>query len=513
VVVLRELEFIVAKVNIVIDRGLNRAWHIALGKALEEEGHVVGWRSSGNDPRTTSAALSLLLWLERNMSVDAAHSWDQFLAPASPPDAPWHIDSDVTLDLSTGPPIESTLRINFGGTDELGCFALLLDGGTPRIEIQDYPHGRLIAVGTPSLENKDTIAAQFSVIARTTIQLVLRALAGTPCSATNAIVASGLSHGSVLHNVRRRLTASALRAVYARCCFSPHWQVGWRNVDIDDVWTTLDLSGPSWVPLAHPAFRFLADPFPFSYGGHTYVFAEDYDHRVGKGTISFVPFDFRGPVGPAQPVLEEPWHLSYPFLIEHGGSVWMIPEASASGQVVAYRADPFPTRWIPEAILISAFPGTDATIVRHSSKFWMFVTGARGPEYSDTLSLYHAEDLLGPWQPHDLNPVLIDAGSARSAGRIVERAGKLYRPVQDCRGGYGRGLGLARIDVLDCQAYQQTLLKTVYPGKAWPGRRLHTLNRSQHLECIDGSANAIRLLEGSRQITKEHSWRGPLAVA
>ena len=87
--------------------------------------------------------------------------------------------------------------------------------------------------------------------------------------------------------------------------------------------------------------------------GRTFVFFEDLDHRVGKGVISAIAFDGSGPSGPVTPVLEEPWHLSYPFLIEADGELWMIPESSQHGDVALYRCVEFPDKWERHATLLS----------------------------------------------------------------------------------------------------------------------------------------------------------------
>jgi hypothetical protein len=195
-----------------------------------------------------------------------------------------------------------------------------------------------------------------------------------------------------------------------------------------------------------------------------------------------------------RPVLEEPWHLSYPFLIEHGGEIFMIPESSANRTVTLYRAVDFPRRWVREANLLEGIEASDATIVRHAGRCWMFATTRDGAgSHSDTLSIFMAEDLFGPWRPHPGNPILVDAGSARPAGNVVERRGRLWRPVQDCRGGYGAALGLAEIVRLDEEDFGQIVRRVLRPGEHWPGRKLHTLNRAGSLETIDGSGYSPKL--------------------
>src|SRR5262249_15349697 len=108
---------------------------------------------------------------------------------------------------------------------------------------------------------------------------------------------------------------------------------------------------------------------------------------------------------------------------------------------------------------------------------------------------WSAPDLLGPWTAHRRNPVLVDVATARPAGHVIRRDGKLIRPFQDCRNGYGTALGLAEITRLDDDAFEQRVETLLHPGPLWPRRRLHTLNRAGRLECIDGSAWSSKLLE------------------
>jgi hypothetical protein len=123
----------------------------------------------------------------------------------------------------------------------------------------------------------------------------------------------------------------------------------------------------------------------------------------------------------------------------------------------------------------------------------MSSTREGGGGYSDTLSIHFAPDIFGPWTEHEQRPVLVDAGAARPAGRVVQKEGHLWRPIQDCTQGYGRGLVLAEIMRLDTQKFEQTLHGRVSPGPSWPGRRLHTLNRAGRLEVIDGATTNPRL--------------------
>jgi hypothetical protein len=290
------------------------------------------------------------------------------------------------------------------------------------------------------------------------------------------------------------LARNGARLIFQTAFYSPHWRIGWRFVDEgDDVWSRGDLGGRPWQVLQNEPYRFFADPFPLVWEGRTWLFFEDFDHRCGKGRISAIAFGHNGPEGDVFPVLEEPWHLSFPYVFEHGEALWLLPESANNRTVSLYRADIFPTRWVKEADLLVGIEASDSIIVFFEGRFWMFTTVPHAdPSRSDKLLLFHAQSLLGPWSPHSGNPVLVDGRSARSAGAMVVRNGGLWRAVQDCERRYGAAVGLAEVMRLNEDCFEQKVLTVIRPGRHWRGWRLHTLNRAGSLECIDGSAIALR---------------------
>jgi hypothetical protein len=376
-----------------------------------------------------------------------------------------------------------------GAAGEDAALAAILAGELPAIAIRDEISGAIVDAGRPSAELADGLSGALDTVMARTITLLKAALAETPRIASSpADRPMPGSPRSPAAYVLRGLAGAIARRIYRLCCYAPHWHVGWRYTDDQGVWTSKDLSGPAWAVLADPGHRFYADPFPITWQGRTFVFFEELDHRVGKGTISAIEFGEAGPKGPALPVLEEPWHLSYPFMIEHDGELWMIPESSEHRDVALYRCVAFPDRWERHATLLSDIELGDATIVRHGGTLYLFgATRDGGGGYSDTLSIFHARHLFGPWLPHAANPIMVDRAAARPAGHFVTIGGRLWRPVQDCTDGYGAALGLAEIGDLSPDTFSQTVRHTLRPGNRWPGRKLHTLNRCGRLEVIDGS--------------------------
>lgn len=382
------------------------------------------------------------------------------------------------------------LRPLFNGVaGENAALAAVLAGDLPVIDIVNEIDGSVLDRGHPSGEIAAGLSGALETVMARTLTLVTAILSGRPRIVPQLAhpVGDGSHRGPVGH-VARGLAVSIAKEVYRLCCYAPHWHVGWRFNDGAGVWQTGDLSGPGWNVLGDPGSRFYADPFPITWQGRTFVFFEDLDHRVGKGIISAIEFSDAGPVGEVMPVLEEPWHLSYPFLIEDDGELWMIPESSTRGDVALYKCVRFPDKWERYATLLSGLELADATITRHNGLHYLFGAWRDGTGgYSDSLAIYYADRLTGTWLPHASNPVLIDRASARPAGNFVTLNGKLWRPIQNCTNGYGAALALAEVVELSPTAFKQMVRHSLKPGPAWPGRKLHTLNRCGRLEVIDGS--------------------------
>ena len=382
------------------------------------------------------------------------------------------------------------LRPLFNGVaGESAALAAILAGDLPVLEIINELDGAVLDRGHPSGETATGLSGALETVMARTLTLLTAILSGAPRIPPQlAPSASGGTPRQPVVYVTRGLAVSIAKEIYRLCCYAPHWHIGWRNSENADVWRTGDLSGPDWKVLGDPGHRFYADPFPVKWQGRTFVFFEDFDHRVGKGIISAIEFDGAGPVENVVPVLEEPWHLSYPFLIEDNGELWMIPESSEHRDVALYRCVRFPDKWERHCTLLSGLELADVTITRHHGMHYLFGAWRDGTAgYSDTLAIFCAEHLLGPWLPHASNPVLMDRASARPAGNFVTINGRLWRPVQDCSNGYGAALGLAEVLELSPTTFRQIVRHSLKPGPAWSGRKLHTLNRCGRLEVIDGS--------------------------
>lgn len=482
------------RIVIDVDRRNLRRFHRLLRDRLARKFPGAGVALRLVDGEKPLPGLDLLLGLERMIRRPAGEALSDPV-PAGTIGEPAAETPDLLLDLSgraepsTTP--ATTLRPLYDGEgSEAAMIGALCEGRGPEIAIENRTTGQIVCKGTPSLEAPEGLSGGIDAVYSRMMMLLGQAIESPEKSAPRGAPARVDAAGLALlrYGARSRAVAIA-RRLYHLCCHAPHWRIGWRSHLGPGVLERRDLGGPRWNVLGDPGGRFFADPFPMTRDGRSFLFFEDFDHRLGKGAISTVEFGPRGPIGAVIPVLAEPWHLSYPFLIEAEGALWMVPEASRSGRILLYRCIEFPSRWERSATLVEGVEAADSTIFRHEGMFYM-MSALREDigGFSDTLAIHWAPRLSGPWREHAARPALIEATGARPAGAVTRRGGAPWRPVQDCAVGYGRALRLARIDRLDPDHFAQTLSAPIGSGAFWPGGRLHTLNRAGMLEVIDGIA-------------------------
>ena len=244
-----------------------------------------------------------------------------------------------------------------------------------------------------------------------------------------------------------------------------------------------------------PRDRFWADPFVMEREDRFWIFIEELPYATNKGHISVIEMDAKGRWKRPVKVLERPYHLSYPFLFEHEGELYMLPETLDARRIEAYRCVEFPHRWEPSATLMEDVAAVDATLYRHGDRWWLFAAMIEneGASALDELFLFHADSpLSGQWTPHPLNPVVSDVRRARPGGAIFEHEGRLYRPAQDCSGGYGTGMRLMWIRRLDPEGYEEEEAGRIEPH--WERRLegVHTYNHVPGMTVIDAKWRRAR---------------------
>jgi hypothetical protein len=280
-----------------------------------------------------------------------------------------------------------------------------------------------------------------------------------------------------------RVATGVLRRRLAGRLGEKQWFIAYRRVG----GARLELIDP-------PAGRFYADPFLFRHDGRRYIFFEDYDWTRGRAVIDYAEIDADGRLGPPRPALSADCHLSYPFVFAEGDAVYMLPETAGRRTVELHRAARFPDTWTLDRVLLRDVAATDATLVRHEGRLWLFVAiAADGGQSIDELCLFSSDSLHGEWEPHPMNPVVSDVRCARPAGRVFLRDGQLIRPAQDCSRAYGWRLVFNRIEALSPSEYRERPVGAIEPAPGSGNLRTHSYDSDGSYEVLDGFRMRPRL--------------------
>jgi hypothetical protein len=441
-------------------------------------------------PDGKSSALDTILALEalRFGPGLASRTTITPLEGESPPD----LVIDLTGTTATG--AIPTLTMLFDGNTDLDSTARAVLTGTQPM-IQALLDGQPIGTARPMVSERIWLTRALNDILIRTLDLLERSVRDIAAGKTTAQPPTAAKSPSGLTAAYWLGIAPKLaHRLFLKLRYKPfHWRVGYRFHPQPFAGLGFDatasghatLPTPAWQELPEDGSRFYADPFPVEVDGRYFLFVEDFPHATGKGLIAVAEADSNGTFGPPRVVLEEPFHLSYPQVFTHDGAFWMIPETAGGHDLYLYRAEQFPDRWVRHAVLIADTPLSDATLLQHDGRFWLFAAdGGRGSS-SDSMLVFHAQTLDGPFLPHAANPILIDQASARPAGAFILGGQYPVLPVQDGTNGYGSGIGLVDIIELNLDRVRIGPVRSLdSPG--WRCEFKHTTNRAGRLEVIDG---------------------------
>ena len=237
---------------------------------------------------------------------------------------------------------------------------------------------------------------------------------------------------------------------------------------------------------------FLADPFMVKVNSNWYMFFEVMNAVSNQGDIGLATSDDGLNWTYKQIVLDESFHLSYPYVFKYKNDFYMIPETYQTNSIRLYRAFDFPTRWHFEKTLLDGYDYVDPSIFRFNDKWWLFTASTS----HDTLRLYYANALMGPWIEHPKSPIIEgDANIARPGGRVIVLNGQIIRYAQDDDPTYGNQLRAFKVTKLTTASYDEEevidnpILQA--SGSGWNSKGMHhidllQISKNKWIACVDG---------------------------
>ncbi len=260
------------------------------------------------------------------------------------------------------------------------------------------------------------------------------------------------------------------------------WFLLHKRIDGIDA-ANLDLSGMKVIEA--PAGQFYADPFVMKQGEAHEVYFELFDYK--KGQFAKLTIDGDTVTDPVPVDIGVASHLSFPYVFETDGELYMVPESCHLNQINLYHHAG--GVWSLDKTLIPYVHSGDNQLLFHDGMWWMFCMVYDNARNRNVLAIYYSATIHGEWGEHELvNPEadMRNDHVSRGAGRIfTDTEGRLIRPAQySNRGVNGEGVILYEIKNLTTTGYSEEVVTVIRPDDVG-ARASHTFSVSDGILLMD----------------------------
>ena len=176
-------------------------------------------------------------------------------------------------------------------------------------------------------------------------------------------------------------------------------------------------------------YFFYADPFFIRHNSDCFIFVEKFEYKKNKGKIVVLKLNGDKLVECGD-VIEEKFHLSYPFIFRFKNKYYLIPDSSSNFDIRIYLSNQFPFKWRLYKILKKNIYATDTTLIKFKTH-WKILTNLNFNKFGDLNSELHIfrskNPLSNEWKYYKNNPIILDPDTARNGGYI--KSGKIINRV------------------------------------------------------------------------------------
>lgn len=243
-----------------------------------------------------------------------------------------------------------------------------------------------------------------------------------------------------------------------------------------------------YIEILNPKGRFLADPFVFEHNNINYIFVEDFFYSDNKGRISVIKVE-KNTYEFIDIVLEEDFHLSFPFIFSEDGQIYMIPESYENRDIRLYKCVEFPHKWQLENILMFDVSAVDTIVIKRNHTWFMLtnICSAGLDDHQSELHIFYSDNLMSNiWHPIDKgNPVIFNSLKSRNGGLFYHN-GKTYR-VNQVHGHahYGKSFDINEIVHLSKNKYEENKILSINANFKNDIIATHHFSANENIAAID----------------------------
>lgn len=188
-------------------------------------------------------------------------------------------------------------------------------------------------------------------------------------------------------------------------------------------------------------------------------------------------------------ILQQPMHLSFPYIWQENGDVFIMPENVESGSLRIWRYNAEKEILEDPKVVIEA-PLEDAQLCKIGDKYYIMGVKYVHNDYfmcTKHLEIYSADSLYGPYS--HLQTIDNELRLERGAGMIWHDGDTIMRPAQNCEDGYGTNLLFYRMKLQEEGTFSEMLEYEYHPDKSHSrSRAFHTFNEKDGYVVVDGNA-------------------------
>lgn len=241
-----------------------------------------------------------------------------------------------------------------------------------------------------------------------------------------------------------------------------------------------------------------ADPFLFVHNDTLFLFYEE-KKRKSKGYIMMTSTkDLKKWTIPTL-VLQEPFHLSFPFVFKQGNQCYLLPETEEAGEIRLYRFCDNALRKVEFLRTLQIGQFVDSSIIYKNGINYLFTSDS-----SFNQRVFVSENLLGDYIEHPSSPIYVGRDYGRNAGSIFEYGGRYYRPSQDCSHLYGGNVSIHLFLDLDTNSIKEiNYLKDIFskdnPYYLYGGHQLNLVKFRNKIiiatDALDLNFNIFKIIQ------------------
>ena len=226
-----------------------------------------------------------------------------------------------------------------------------------------------------------------------------------------------------------------------------------------------------------------------------FIITEKFIYKKKKGILFSYPIHLDNGkyiVGKGEKLLENDFHLSYPFTFKKNNDTYMIPENNKNGcwlyklelKITEGKAH-LEAKKIKQ--LLSGY-ATDPTLISYEGYDYLFVSRLNY-ESQYVLNVYITSDIVNnDCKPHPQSPLVVDVNLGRSAGRIFfdEKTKLIIRPSQICENSYGEGIAFSELKLSPKSIIiKQLINKFITPKNHKEFKKVHHIDKFRNLTVLD----------------------------